>query len=312
MANAKYSSKSPNKIIPTLLIIFILAIAISFSITTAQNVITNQALEVSPPSQEININPGNTAVIKAKIRNKSRETLPIQVRIEDFTASGEEGQVALVKENPEYSLISWIKIVPNSFSLKPNSEQEVEATIVIPQKAAGGRYGSFVFSVVPPGAKGGEASVSQEIASLFLVKISGAVNESLSLTELKAPSFSEFGPIPFELKFQNSGNIHVKTFGLINVTNMFGQKVADVVVTGTNVFPGATRLIKANLDQKFLFGNYVASAIMYYGSTKNQTLTLSTSFFVFPVRLVAIIIIVLLFLYLIRKRLKKALKDLVG
>lgn len=294
-----------------LIVVFLLAAAFAFN-TFAQNFLNNQGLEVSPPSQEVNIDPGKTVNIKAKVRNKGTETLPISVRVEDFTASGEEGQIAIVKEDPAYSLTSWAKIDPQSFMLKPNEEQEVTATLTVPATAAGGRYGSFVFAVSGPGPRGGEASVTQEIASLFLVKVAGPVNESLSLLEMKAPSFSESGPIPFSLKFQNTGNIHVKTYGLINVVNMFGRKVADVVVTGTNVFPGATRIIKADLDKRFLIGSYTATAIMYYGTTKNQTLTLATSFFVFPVRIVAVLIIVLFLLYLMRKRLKKALKDLFG
>lgn len=301
------------RFIPRILIIAVLLLTAFFTFKTfAQNFLNSQGLEVSPPSQEINIDPGKTINIKAKIRNRGTETLPISVRIEDFTASGEEGQIAIVKEDPAYSLTSWAKIDPQSFTLKPNAEQEVNAIVTVPKTAAGGRYGSFIFSVSGPAPQGGQASVTQEIASLFLVKISGPVNENLSFLELKAPPFSEFGPIPFSLKFQNNGNIHVKTFGLINVSNMFGRKVADVVVTGTNVFPGATRVIKASLDKRFLIGSYTATAIMYYGTTKNQTLTLATSFFVFPVRLVAILIIILFVIYLMRKRLKKALKDLFG
>ena len=111
------------------------------------------------------------------------------------------------------------------------------------------------------------------------------------------------------LTFANEGNVHVKTFGLVNVTDMFGNKVADVVVKGTNVFPQAERSVKATLDKPFLFGNYSATAVMYYGST-NQSLTSTTTFFVFPARIAAIILGILFLIYLMRKRLKKAGKAL--
>lgn len=291
--------------------LFITAGFIIFSINAiAQNVFSGQTLEVSPPTQEIQANPGQRVTLKTKIRNRGKETLPILVRIEDFTAQGEEGQVALIDKG-SYAVSSWTTIDPERFILKPNEDQEITATIQIPSDAGGGRYGSFVFGVEAE-KKGGQASITQEIASLFLMRISGEVNEQLNLLSIKTPSFSEFGPIPFELKFQNNGNIHVKTYGLINVVNMFGQRVADIIVPGTNIFPGASRLVKATLDKKFLIGNYTATAIMYYGSIKNQTITGSTSFFVFPVRLIAAIIIIIFFLYLIRKRLKKALRDLIG
>lgn len=280
----------------------------SLTIRIAQTQISSQSLEVSPPSQELDADPGKTIVVRAKLRNTSHDTLPIKVHIEDFTASGEEGQVALTNGGT-YSVMSWAKITPDHFTLKPGTSQEVEATIAVPTTGAGGRYGSFVFSVTPE-TKPGNAVVAQEIASLFLLKISGPVTENILLTSFQAPKFSEFGPIPFAMKFTNTGNIHAKTYGLVNVSNMFGRKVEDVVVRGTNIFPGANRVVRANLNRKFMIGNYTATAVMYYGASTNHTLTATTSFFVFPVRLVVAIIIVILLLYAMRKRLKKTLKVL--
>lgn len=278
--------------------------------TLAQNTLSSQSLEVSPPSQDLSIDPGKTINVKAKIRNPSRNTIDVQARLEDFTTSGEEGQIAFTK-NSSYSIVSWSKLSPEKFTLSPGQTEEVTATITIPQNAAGGRYGSFVFSILPPGDQtaGTKATVSQELASLFLLKISGPVNENLTLTQFSAPSFQEFGPVPLSLKFSNSGNVHVKTFGVINVSNMWGGKTADVVVTGTNILPQASRIVKVNLEKQFLIGNFTATAIMYYGS-KNQPLTAITHFVVFPIRVAFILIVIVFLLYLMRKRLIKAFKVL--
>lgn len=275
---------------------------------TAQ--VPGQALEVSPPSQEVSIDPGKTITIKAKIRNRSNDTLPMTVRVEDFTAKGDEGQVALTSDSP-YSVVSWTKVTPQKFSLGAGEEQEVSATITAPKDAAGGHFGSFVFSVTPEDGTQNAAKVFQEIASLFLIRVSGPVNEKLTITKFESPQFSEFGPVPMQFSFRNSGNVYVKTFGLVNVTDMFGNKVADIVVPGTNVFPQADRIVKAQLNKQFLFGNYNATAIMYYGA-QNESLTATTSFFVFPVRIAAIVFVVLLLLFLMRKRLGKAFKALFG
>ena len=263
----------------------------------AQNQSSVQSLEVSPPSQELQIDPGQTLTATAKVRNKSRETLPLTVRIEDFTASGEEGQVALTDQGP-YSLAKWTTLTPKSFSLAPGEEQVVTAKIKVPSdKVAGGYYGSFVFSVTPP--KGaGVANVGQEIASLFLLKIAGEVNEQLSLDSISAPSFSEFGPVPLDIKFTNYGNIHTKVYGLVNISDMFGQKVADLVINQTNIFPGASRVVKTTLDKQLLFGKYTATAIMYYGTTKNETLTSIGSFTVIPYRIIALLIVIGALFYL--------------
>ncbi len=282
---------------------------LSYSIhdyVTAQ--VPGQGLEVSPPSQEINIDPGKTTTVKATLRNRSNTAVPINVRIEDFTAKGDEGQIELTADSP-YSVASWTNVTPASFTLQPGEEQEVTATINAPSDAAGGRFGSFVFGVKPETSNPSDTALSQEIASLFLVKVSGPVDEKLEITSFEAPAFSEFGPIPFNVTFANSGNVHVKTFGLINVTDMFGRKVADIVVPGTNVFPAAERVVRSELSNQFLIGSYKATALMYYGS-QNQSLSATTTFYVFPVKIAVGALIVLFLIYLMRKRLGKALKAL--
>lgn len=276
----------------------------------AQTLESSQTLEVSPASQEIKGNPGSRVVIKSVVRNKGSQTLPIQVRIEDFTASGDEGQVALV-EKSDYAVSEWATITTPSFNLAPSESKEIEAEIQIPKNAAGGRYGSFVFSVAPPKNTGNAAAVSQEIASLFLLNIGGPIKEELSITSFTAPSFSEFGPIDLTLKYKNSGNIHVRPVGIINVSDIFKRKTADIVVKPVNVFPGAERTDVSTLNKKFLIGPYTATAIIYYGE-KNQSLTATTTFYVFPLRLATIILVIALLLFFMRKRIRKALKVLVG
>ena len=290
--------------------VLVIAIASSFLLTkqlaTAQN--AGQGLEVSPPSQEVSVDPGGTVTVKAKIRNRSNTSLPMEVHIEDFTAKGEEGQVELNANSP-YSVASWGTVNPKTFTLEAGEEQEVTATLKAPNDAAGGHFGSFVFAAKNDQPSGNTAGLSQAIASLFLVRVSGTVDEKLSMKDFRAPAFSEFGPVPFELKFENSGNVHVAVGGLIGVTDMFGKKIADIVVPGTNVFPGASRIVRPSLDQQFLFGPYTATAVMYYGSG-NQNLTQTMTFYVFPLRIAIGVAIVLFILYLMRKRLKKSLKAL--
>ncbi len=57
-----------------------------FAWTHAQEDAAAQSIEISPPSQEIPGDPGKTIRAKAKVTNKSGNSLPIKVRIEDFAA----------------------------------------------------------------------------------------------------------------------------------------------------------------------------------------------------------------------------------
>lgn len=276
----------------------------------AQNASSSQTLEISPPSQEVQVDPGNTVKIKAKVRNRTNTSVSINARIEDFTASGEGGQVALIEKGP-YAISSWTVIDQPSFTLKTGETKEITATATVPVGLAGGRYGSFVFSVGGGSAGEGTAAVSQEVASLFLLRISGPVSEMLTADAFTLPSFVEFGPVPMVLKFSNKGNVHVRPNGLINVRNMFGKTAADVVFKGENVFPGASRSQEVTLDKSWLFGPYTAQAVLTYGS-KNESLTITSTFFAFPLRIAVVICVVVGVLYMMRRRLKKAFKALVG
>lgn len=270
-----------------------------------------QSMEVSPPSQEIKGVAGGELMVKAKLRNKSFNSINVKVRIEDFAASGQEGQVALVDRDSD-SLKKWSLLSTENLSLKPNEQKEVTALINIPAGLVGGQYGAFVFSILGSEPQAGEAALAQEVASLFLVKLSGETNENLVLTDFKVPRFVERGPVPMEIKFKNSGNVHSKPFGLINVKNIFGKTVKDVVVKGeTNILPGATRVVRASLDKKYLFGYYTAEALMNYGP-KNESLSSTVSFYVVPVRIILVVLLVVFIFIKIRKRLAKAWKVLVA
>jgi hypothetical protein len=294
------------------LIALTLSTLLIFSFNTiAQNVDSQQSIELSPPSQEISTDPGKKTQISVTVRNTSDRTLPIKVRVENFTANGEEGQIALSEEDKN-SISSWTKIAPQSFSLAPGESQDVTATVSVPKTGiAGGQYGSLIFSVT--GSKEqNAAAVSQEVASLFLLRISGDIDEHLTLLSMSAKPFSEYGPVPMTMKFENTGNVHVKPYGLINITDMFGQRVTDIVVPGQNVLPGSIRNVTASLDRKFLIGKYKALAVMYYGTSKNHTLTAETTFIVIPYKIILILAGVLTLMYMMRKRLKKVMKALGG
>ncbi|MCX7997197.1 MAG: hypothetical protein N2691_05620 [Patescibacteria group bacterium] len=278
-------------------------------IVTSQEAATDQSLEVSPPVSEISAEPGEVKTITTTIRNKGTYPVPITVRVDDFVAEGEEGQVALMEAGAG-SVSVFTTVEPESFKLDAGASREVTATIAVPKDAVGGKYGAIVFSVdaEQKNVENTMTGISQEVASLFLLRVGGQATEKLTITSFAVPGFSESGPIAMKLSFKNTGNVHSKPYGLVNVTDMFGQKVADIVVPPTNIFPGATRTITVNLDKRFLVGSYTATAAIQYGTDTQQAINAQASFTVIPYRLLAVAAIVGFILWKGRKRVRKALK----
>lgn len=244
--------------------------------------------------------------------NKTDQPQTIKVDVRNFTPNGEEGGVNLTNEDTNFSLAKWIKVSPVTTSIAAHSSSDFTFTITPPKNAeAGGHFGSIVFATVPnPNTKGNVgAALSQEVASLILFKIPGNVEERAVIESFATDKkFYEFGPVTFFDRVKNLGGVHILPVGQIIISGTFGDKYI-VNIDPRNVLPNSIRKIPSTLSNTFLLGKYSARIVATYG-TKNEQLDNSTEFYVFPVRYGVGVGLILIILFLLRKRLKKALKAL--
>jgi len=265
---------------------------------------------VTPSNVELQIKPGETVTKEIILTNSTNADTEIKINKRNFTAQGEEGQVSLTTEESSYSLASWISVAPESVVVKKNSQGKFLATVKVPDNAEpGGHFGSVVFTTVPKkDLKQTGAVVSQEIASLFLVKIAGKVDEDARIESFSTPKwFFEFGPVPFDIRVKNNSTVHIKPAGSITINGTFGQKLTGSVES-RNILPGAVRKIQGTLGNKLLIGRYTASVSIVYGTQNNAPLIAQTTFYAFPVRLGLIVLAALIIIIIMRKRLYKAIK----
>lgn len=270
---------------------------------------------ISPPRFELFGNPGDVVTEKIKVSNDGDTDITYTVNVEDFTAEGDQGSITFIdpettKDN--FSLARWITFEPSQFTIPAGQEKIITYTIRIPKTGEpGGHYGSVLIRRSAGGTQPGSASVDSRVGSLILLRVSGATTEKLNLENF-APedAFQQYGPITFNMRFKNEGNVHVAPTGTIVITNMFGRKVKEVPLTPTNVLPDANRIVQAKLDEKNLIGRYTASLVLSYGQTK-QTLSGSTSFIVFPFWLMIVIVGIIITLYLLVAK-RKAIKRLIN
>jgi hypothetical protein len=298
-----------------LVLIFICFFAVGICIkmlTTiyAQN--SNPGLVIYPSNFDLTYN-NEPISDKITFLNNTNQDITIRVDVKNFTPLGEEGGANLTEENNNFSLASWITVTPQTISIPAKKQEIFTFTITPPKKAEpGGHFGSIVFATIPSNTIKGTAgaSISQEIAALILFKIPGNANEKAYIEELVADkNFYEFGPIQFSVRVKNIGDIHIIPVGSLVVKGTFGDSHYANLIPRT-VLPNSVRKIPATLSDTFLFGKYHASIVATYG-THNQQLYGSTSFYVFPIRYVAIGSLIILILFLMRYRLFKALKAIV-
>lgn len=294
-----------------LLVILLLPfLVITFKLKAQQNA---AGLRVTPVSFDLAIDKGLTSTGIIHLENFTKDTLDIAVSLKNFTAQGEQGEIALSNEDNQYSLAKWINVNPTRVTLSPGEKRDFNFKITVPSSAEpGGHFGSIVFSTVPPKALNSTgAVVSQSVGALFLVRVPGDVNENAILESFKTgKSFYDHGPVGFVIRVKNNSTVHVKPIGVITIKNdITGQKYV-VGVDGKNVLPNAIRQIPVEWNHKFLLGKYTATANLNYGS-KSNPIASSAEFIGFPVKLGLILLAIVVFAVIFRKRLWKAFRVIV-
>ncbi|MBZ9569793.1 hypothetical protein KJA16_02625 [Patescibacteria group bacterium] len=277
-----------------------------------------RGISISPLTFELTANPGDTISNTLKVYNPTEGIIAIKMEVEDFRPVGEIGQVMVTPEEEiTYSLKRWVKTEPTEFTLEPREQKFVDFIINIPENAEpGGKYGSVLASTA--GVIGEEitgVAVGQKIGALLLLTVSGEVIEDLITKEFIAPSFLEYGPVPFTIRFENTGTVHVRPRGFVTITNWWGKKAADVEFPQLNVIPGAIRKIETSWQNKWLFGKYTATLVGSYGTSNLPFNPPVLTFWVFPwkVALVVLLALVLIIAFFIKtgKRWKMALRVLI-
>ena len=297
------------------ILILIIGIGIfTLFLSNQVNAQTGQGVGISPLTFELTANPGDVIVNQLKVYNPNESTIGIKMEVEDFTVTGEIGHVKIEPAETEtYSIARWVTTEPETFSLGPRGQRFVTFTIRIPENAEpGGHYGSILAGTT---AVVGEeflgAAVTGRVGALVLLSVSGEVKEHLVVKEFHDTGYSEYGPIDFTMRFENTGTIHVKPKGYITIVNWLGRKVADIEIPHLNVLPDSIRKIETSWNQKWLWGGkYTATLSGSYGISNIPFSPVVITFWAFPWKAGIGILLIIIYFVLSRKRWATAFKIL--
>ena len=279
------------------------------------------ALTIVPPSLEFPADPGQKITTKVKLFNEESTPIAVFSSTANFTAKDEQGDPDFTFQDTPTDLASWIQVGAGPFTLASGDRVEIPVTIQVPTNAEpGGHYASLFFGTDPSlkPENGGQVSIRSLIGTLVILRVSGQVTEQASLKTFavngKTTTFSH-GPVNFDVRVQNSGNVHVRPSGSLLIKNMWGRTVATVPLNSTEgaVLPNSIRKFSVTWGEAaaskgffgqvaaewhhFNLGMYSAELDGAYGSTK-KSLSGSVTFLMFPWHLLlieAIVVLILLF-----------------
>lgn len=269
--------------------------AASFAQTTKSPV--GNGFRISPVRSEFTIEKGKSQTFTITLENPSSTPLTAHPVVNDFIASEDEGGEprlildpdTVVPRNDFKRLVSPLDdvIIPG------NQRKEIKVTISVPSYAeAGGYYGAIRFIPVIPSEEGRNVALTASIGSIVLVQVPGDIREQLTLLQLSAAQdktprgFFIGGNVSVLTRLKNTGNIHVKPFGKVQIKNMFGKVIYEYEFNNTdpraNVLPDSIRKFIDPIPNKHWFGRYTIVSNLTYGTGGGNLLSQKATFWYFP------------------------------
>jgi len=235
---------------------------------------------VSPPIFEPEIEPGQTYEDEIRLLSKSDLAIPMEAKVINFEAAGEEGSIEFDEREEDISINprKWFEIENPYFILEPHQSRKIKFKINVPENAEpGGHYATILFEPKLPSFYFEEKALKAipQIGVLFLVsvKVEGLSRpeEPLTVVEFNIPedlhlkklenllagvigifpealaakrkvfSIVKKSELPFTLRIQNNDIYHIKPEGKLTILNWRGKAVGETNVSETTILPGKIR-----------------------------------------------------------------------
>lgn len=256
---------------------------------------------VGPGRFDVEIAPGESRVVELIISNRMGTGKIFSLKTEDATGSesGESAVQLLGDSVGPYTLKDFISVPNDEFYLEHGKRVRIPVTISLPEDAEpGGRYGSILTSITSTaeeveaagGARSGAAVISR-IGTLFFVTTPGDINresELVDFTTINDKWLYGSGPVDLLIAHENTGTVHTTPYGRVSISNILGEEVGTVQIEPWFVMPDSIRTREVSWDRELLIGRYTATAEINRGYDDIVD-TESYSFWVIPIKLVAVV-----------------------
>lgn len=283
---------------------------------------SSATIQLKPAIVEDSVDPGQTYQFVVSVSNVSETDRTFYLSALDIKDLDDRGLPIFAAEGEAtpFELSRWIKLPNNSVFVKAGQSVDVPYSVVVPRDASpGSHFGGVFFDVQPPRPGQTGSGVGAKVGSIVSLKITGDIVEDMLLREFSTDkSIYNAAQVRFTTRTENLGNVLVRPHGLIEIVDMFGEKVGEVRVNESAgaIFPGSDRVYESEWSQdRFAFGRYQASLSLIYGEDSRKTEYRTTSFWILPLKplLTALGIalgIVLIMYLLIRRYIRRKLREM--
>lgn len=241
-------------------------------------------ITIAPAFQDVTIAADQaSASYQFSITNNTSDPLELSLSAVDFGSLDESGGVLFSGDSRKsldyrYGLAQYVTLERDRLVVDPKKTEKVQLTVTNKESLSpGGHYGAILVSPTPGGGRSTKVEVNQVLSSLLFVRKQGGEIYELALRDITTAGNLFTAPENVELRFQNSGNVHVVPRGILTVTDPRGRVVKrGFINTGSGiVLPETFRRLNAPLESSatsWMPGKYkLTVSYRYDGSAQLQT-----------------------------------------
>ncbi len=263
-----------------------------------------QTLSVSPTLFQMTANPSQSWESEIRVVNVNDFEITVYPQVVNFAPSGESGTGALIpifaEETKGTTLAEWVTLTQREVVIAPGQTATIPFSVkVTPDAAPGGHYAAILVGTKPPQktTAASQVQTAQFVTSLLFVRVSGDVIESGNIREFTTEKTINNDPdIQFNIRFENTGNVHLQPQGDITITNMWSMERGVIPINYQthfgNVLPASIRKFSFSwmgAKSSYDIGRFKAIATLGYGEDTKNFSTSTTYFWVIPLKEIFII-----------------------
>lgn len=271
-----------------------MALAINFSY--AELVLADDnaiGVKVQPSVIEEKVDPGQIFSSVLNATNIAQEAQTFYIVKRDISGLSADGQpnFALEGEATGFELSSWIKVREEPIVILPGETKAIPFSIVIPENALPGAHlGAILMTTSAERPKETGIAIGYQVATIINLRMAGDIVEEALLREFYTDQSVYSQPeVKFTTRVENLGNSVIRPRGPIEISNMFGDNVATLIMNdaAAAILPGAERYFELLWSGDGLsFGRYQAVLSLAYGDDEWKTISDSVSFWVLPLNII--------------------------
>ncbi|MFC6086191.1 COG1361 family protein [Sphaerisporangium aureirubrum] len=237
------------------------------------------SLQVSPTRLEI---PAGTVTTSRYflLTNRGNTSFEVTVEKADFVAD-ERGAMSFLPGAP-YAASEWVTVRPKGLRLKAGESRKVLVRLEVPAAPEPGDHQLAVLFKVPAGRTAANIRINRTIATPIFITVPGPVDDSVAVTDLRAPGFTLGGPVDITTRIRDFGTIHRDFRGTGRLRVRVGGD--EVQFPDFTVLRGSTREVGARWNPPLICVCHATVSVPGPGGGTHA----STRIVVLPLHLLAI------------------------